>query len=146
MIWLQKNDDEKAKEDFNAEFWYSKADKLFDGLPDLLRLWKQFSESGSHTNINSLVTRFVHKDGPTDVEFGINYTGVPLEVLLPVLFEMLLVFHVMEEVFYKDCEDRLKLDVDLSRMRSVFNRDKEVLRKNIIHSLKIAPPKATPIP
>jgi hypothetical protein len=80
------------------------------------------------------------------VEFGINYTGVELDLLLQVLFEMLLVFHVMEEVFYKDCEDRLKLDVELCRLRTTFHRDKEDLRRRIIHSLKLTPPNTSLIP
>jgi hypothetical protein len=125
---------------FNSEFWHSKEDKLFDGLPELFQMWKRFSETGSHTNINSVVSRFVIQEGPTHVRYRVNYTGVDLRVLVPALFEILLVFHVMEEVFFKDCEDRLKLDADLVDLRTKFRRDKEALRKKIIVSFKIPPP------
>jgi hypothetical protein len=70
----------------------------------------------------------------------VNYLGVELRVLIPALFEMLLAFHVMEKVFYKDCEDRLKLDTGLVNLRTQFEQDKEGLRKKIIASFKIPPP------
>jgi len=138
--WLQKNDGEIGEHEFKEEFWYSKRDKLFDGLPELLKLWGHFSEFGSHTNINSIVTRFFRRDGPSDVDIGMNYLGVPAEVLIPALFEVLLVFHVMEEVFYKDFEDRLKLDPELGRMRTQFHIDREKLRKRIIVEFNIPRP------
>jgi hypothetical protein len=136
-VWLQRNDGGTGVEDFNREFWYSKEDKLFDGLPELLKLWKRFSDIGAHTNINSIVSRFAVEQTPTDVTWRVNYTGVELRVLIPALFEMLLAFHTMEEVLYKDCEDRLKLDSGLVDLRTKFQPDKEALRKKIIVSFNI---------
>ena len=143
-IWLQKNDGGTAINDFNREFWYSKADKLFDGVPELFRLWKRFSDIGAHTNINSLVSRFEIQQTSTDVAWRVNYTGVELRVLVPALFEMLLAFHVMEQVFYGDCEDRLKLDASLGDLRTKFEHDKEVLRKKIIISFNSPQPAGAP--
>jgi hypothetical protein len=102
-IWLQKNDGGTAIEDFKREFWYSKEDKLFDGVPDLLKLWKRFSDIGAHTNIDSIVSRFAIKQTHKHVTWRLNYTCVELRVLIPALFEMLLAYHVMEQVLYKDC-------------------------------------------
>ena len=139
-IWLQKIDGGAAIDDFNREFWYSKEDKLFDGVPELLRLWKRFSDIGAHTNINSIVSRFEIQQTSTDATWRMNYIGVELRVLIPALFEMLIAFHIMEEVFYKDCEDRLKLDTGLADLRTKFQYDKEVLRKKVIASFNIPPP------
>jgi len=139
-VWLQRNDGEAAMEAFRAEFWHSKADKLFDGIPELHKLWSQFSDWGSHTNINSILSRFVVQENPTHVEWKMNYTGLERDMWLKLLLGILLVFHLMEEVFYTDCEDRLKLDPDLTRLRTKFQRDKEALRRQIIVALKIPPP------
>ena len=95
---------------------------------------------GAHTSINSIVSRFTIQQTSTDVAWRVKYTGVELPVLIPSLFEMLLAFHVMEQVFYKNCEDRLKLDIGLTDLRSKFEHDKEVLCKEIIVSFKIPPP------
>jgi len=143
-IWLQKNDPGTGIEDFKREFWYSKEDKLFDRLPELLKWWKRFSDIGAHTNIDSIVSRFGIEQTEKHVTWRLNYTGVDLRVLIPALFEMLLAFHVMEQAFYKDCEDRLKLDAVLADLRAKFDRDKEVLRRKIIRSFNIPPPVSTP--
>jgi hypothetical protein len=139
-VWLEKNDSEVGAEAFKKEFWYSKEEKLFDGLDNLLKLWKQFSESGSHTNLNSIVSRFVSEQTDTHVEWRLNYTGVKPELLLAALFEMLLAFHAMEEVLFKNCEGRLKLDHELVAMRDRFARDKEQLRRTIIAKLHLPHP------
>ena len=86
------------------------------------------------------MSRFEIQETSADVTWKMNYTGVELRVLIPALFEMLLAFHIMEEVFYKDCEDRLKLDTGLVDLRTKFEHDKEVLRKKIIVSFNIQPP------
>jgi hypothetical protein len=130
-VWLQNGEDEAATTAFKEAFWHDKEQRLFSGLDELYRLWKQFSEFGSHTNVRSITHRFVVEETPKHVGWRMNYTGLKPETLLPVLFEMLLVFFVMEEVFYKDCSDRLKLDIELNDMRKRFNRDKEDLRAKI---------------
>jgi hypothetical protein len=56
-VWIEKNDSEAGKKVFKQEFEYNKAMQLFDGLPGLHKLWGQFSEFGSHTNINSITNR-----------------------------------------------------------------------------------------
>ena len=139
-IWLQKIDGGAAIDAFNREFWHHKEDRLFDGVPELFRLWKRFSDIGAHTNMNSIVSRFAIQETSADVTWQMNYTGVELRVLIPALFEMLLALHIMEGVFYKDCEDRLKLDAGLVDLRTKFEHDKEVLRKKIIVSFNIQPP------
>jgi hypothetical protein len=144
-VWLQKNDGGTSVEDFMREFWYSKEEKLFDGLPELFTLWKRFSEIGAHTNIDSIVSRFEVEQTQGHVTWKLNYTGVGLRTLIPAMFEMLLAFHIMEEIFYKDCVNRLKLDARLVDLRTKFQHDKEVLRRKIIASFKIPRPRVAGI-
>jgi len=139
-LWLSKYDDPNALDRFMQEFWHSKEDKLFDGLPELYRLWKRYSEWGSHANPISIVSRFVINETPKHIEWRLNYTGVEPRMLVPALFEVLLAFHVMEVVLFGDCHDRLKLDPDLVAMRLKFERDKEELRRGIIRTFNIPPP------
>ena len=120
--WIEKDDSEAAKEIFSKEFEYDKATRLFDGLPELLRLWKQFSEFGSHTNINSIVSRFVINQTATDLEFRLNYLGGEPNVFVPALFEMILVFNEIEATLFKLARSRLQLDTELVDMRTRFDR------------------------
>src|SRR5271154_1575874 len=119
-LWLSKNEDEAALERFNKEFWDSKKDKLFDGIPELHRLWKQYSEWGSHTNPISIVSRFTISESRTHIEWRLNYTGAEPRTLITALFELLLAFHLMEAVVFRDCHDRLKFDSELESMRAQF--------------------------
>jgi hypothetical protein len=139
-IWLKRIDGGTAGEDFNREFWHSKEDKLFDGLPELFDRWKRYSDIGAHTNINSIMSRFAVQEDSKDVTWQVRYTGVELRMLIPALFEMLLAFSEMEQVFYGDCEDRLKLDTALVDLRTKFQSDKEALRRKIIRTFNIQPP------
>jgi hypothetical protein len=139
-LWVSKDTDPAALHRFMEEFWYSKEDKLFDGLPELYHLWKQYSEFGSHTNPVSIVSRFVINETPKHLEWRLNYTGVDPRVLIPAVFTMLLAFHVMEGILFNDCLDRLKFDHELVTMRSQFEAEKEKLRRTIIKVFNIPPP------
>jgi hypothetical protein len=139
-IWLDKNDGKLARDAYNKEFWNSKEERLFEGLDELHGLWKRYSEHGSHTNINSIVSRFVMEEDATTLTWKLMYTGLSPRILGPALFELLLAFHYMERVMFKDFEDRLKLDVSLVDMRVRFDHDKEAMRRNIIKVFGIKPP------
>jgi hypothetical protein len=101
-------------------------------------MWNRFSESGSHTNLESIVSRFHFVQTATGFEYRLNYTGVKPEVLLPALFEMLLVFFEMEKVLFKDYRDRLRLDDQLVDLRTKFENDKEAFRESIKRMMGIS--------
>jgi hypothetical protein len=142
--WLSKYDDRNGLDRFMQEFWHSKEDKLFDGIPRLFQLWKQYSEWGSHTNPASIVSRFVMNETATHIQWRLNYTGVEPRTLIPALFEMLLAIHAMESILFQDCRDRLELDPNLVAMRATFERDKEKVRWEIIRKFNIRPPTSVP--
>jgi hypothetical protein len=139
--WLEKNDSEAAKKVFKQEFEHDKANRLFNGLPELHKLWKQCSEFGSHTNLESLISRFTINKTTTDLEFRLNYTGVDPRLLGPALGEMLLVFSEIEKTLFKLFETRLKLDVALADMRDKFDVEKEAARQWVIKTFNIQKPK-----
>jgi hypothetical protein len=141
--WLAKNDSEAAKKVFSQEFEYEKAARLFDSLPELHKLWKQFSEFGSHININSIISKFVVSQTDTDMEFRLNYSGVAdARFFAMVLFEMVLVFSEIEKVIFKLAKDRLQFDHELLDMRSRFEKEKEAVRQHIIKTFDVQPPSA----
>jgi hypothetical protein len=140
-LWLEKNDSESAKKVFSQEFEHEKATRLFDALPELHKLWKQFSEFGSHVNINSILSRFEIKRADTDMEFRLNYTGViDAKVFALVLFEIVLVFGEIEKVIFKLGKDRLQLDHELTAMRARYEAEKETVRQHIIKTFHVQPP------
>lgn len=142
--WLAKNDDETAKKVFSQEFEHEKAARLFDSLPELHKLWKQFSEFGSHININSIISKFVVAKTDTDMQFQLNYSGVAdAKFFAMVLFEMVLVFGEIEKVIFKLAKDRLQFDHELLNMRSRFEKEKESVRQHIIKTFNVQPPSGT---
>ncbi len=142
-VWLDKNDGKTALELYKQEFWNFKEERLFDGLAELHKLWKRYSEHGSHTNINSIVSRFVMKEEGKTLTWGLNYTGLDPRILGPAVFEILLAFHCMERVMFKDFGDRLKLDPALVDMRTTFEHEKELMRRRLIEFFQIQPPSST---
>jgi hypothetical protein len=138
--WIEKNDSEAAKKIFSAEFEHDKAKRLFDGLPELHALWKRFSEFGSHTNINSIVARFEINQTATDLQYKLNYLGGEPRVLVPALFEMVLVFGEIEKTLFKLAQARLQFDTKLVDMRTQFDTEKEAARWHIIKTFNVQPP------
>jgi len=139
--WLEKNDSEAAKKVFGKEFEYEKAARLFDGLPELHRLWKQFSEFGSHININSILSRFEINQTAADMEYRLNYTGVSdAKLFVMALFEMVLAFGKIENVIFKLGKDRLQLDHELTTMRARYEAEREAVQQRIIRSFRVQPP------
>jgi hypothetical protein len=139
--WLEKNDSEAAKKVFSQEFEHEKASRLFDALPELHKLWKQFSEFGSHVNINSILSRFVITKTATDMEFGLNYTGISdAKLFVMMLFEMVLVFGEIEKIVFTLGKDRLHLDHELIAMRSRYETEREAVREHIKRTFNVQPP------
>ena len=138
--WIEKNDGSTALEAFKKEFEYEKAKRVFDGLPELHRLWKQFSEFGSHTNLNSIVTRFGIEKTATHLQFRLNYCGAEPNIAAQTLLEMILAFEQIENVIFKVCQDRLNLDPELGRMRAQFVKQKEQARTRVIRTYNVQPP------
>jgi hypothetical protein len=139
--WLEKNDSEAAKKVFSQEFEHEKASRLFDALPELHKLWKQFSEFGSHVNINSILSRFEIRQTDTDMEYRLNYTGVSdAKLFAMALFEIVLVFGEIEKVIFKLGKDRLQLDHELAEMRTRYEAEKEAVRQHIIRTFHVQPP------
>ena len=140
--WIEKNDSEAAKKVFKHEFEYNKATQLFDGLPELHKLWGQFSEFGSHTNINSIVSRFVITQTGTDLQYELHYLGGDPKVLVPALFEMIIAFSLIERTLFNLARTRLELDPELVDMRAKFDKEKEAARALVIKTFGISPPSA----
>ena len=138
--WLNKNDNDALKA-FKDAFEHFKRDRVFKGLDELYKTWGELSETGSHANINATVDCFVQATDDKNIEFRLNYTGVESRRLWEtMIFTMLLTCSTMENVFFRDYEDRLKLDDTLMKMRGDCDRLKEHLRQTLIARYKLQPP------
>lgn len=137
-VWLQRNDGNAGRDGFKHEFIDAKKDRLFAGLPVLHRLWRQFSDWGSHTSMNSILMRFQIQETPTHIQYRMNYTGAEQEDWTKILLVMLDTFAAMEELFYSDFRSRLTLDHELSALRTSFDQAKEAERRRIIAKYNIS--------
>ena len=139
--WLSKNDDEAALKAFKEAFEHSKKERVFKGLDELHKTWKDLSETGSHATINAMVDRFVQVEDDKTLEFKLNYTGVADQRMwVMMVFGMLLTCWTMLEVFLSDYDARLKFDDTLMKMRGECDRVKEGLREMLKVRYKIEPP------
>jgi hypothetical protein len=136
LKWLSKNDQEEA---FKDAFERNKKAGLFRGLDELHKTWGDFSENGSHANINAMCDRFatVEKDG--DLEWQLRYCGTDERMWGMQLFWMLLACFIMEQTFFLDYESRLKFDDTLLKMRAEFKARKERLRRDLIVRYSVPP-------
>lgn len=143
-IWLSRNDGPAGQKAYEEHFWHRKRETLFKGLDKLYGGWKQYSEIGSHTSINSLSERFAEHKTATDVHWMLHYTGSDTLVLATALATMLLVFSDMEEIMFQFYESRLKLDDGLHKMRADFSQKKERVRARAIKTIAGFTPPAQP--
>ncbi len=144
--WLSKNDGKTALEEFKDAFERHKKKGVFKGLDELHKTWGDLSETGSHATINAMCDRFVQIDSADHVEFRINYCGVEEKQWALSLFSMLMACVTMEQLLFDDYESRLKLDIELMRLKGEFDRKKEELREKIKVKYKVEPPSPIQIP
>ena len=74
------------------------------------------------------------------MEYGLHYLGGDPKILVPALFEMILVFNAIEGVLFNLARTRLEFDTELVDMRAKFDKEKEAARALIIKTFKISPP------
>lgn len=144
-VWLSKDDGKAEEKAFSDAFLKNKADRIFKGLKELHEKFGELSETGSHTTLMSMVGRLSFESNTTGMSLNMTYTGAEPAMLEIVIFTLLLTCFVMEETFYKDYEDRLKLDINLVKLRKEFAELKERLRKKIIIKHGIQPPPSSMI-
>jgi len=136
LNWLAKNDQEEA---FKDAFERNKKIGLFKGPDELHKTWGDFSETGSHANINAMCDRFATADKNGEFEWQLRYCGIDERMWGMQLFWMLLACFVMEQTFFVDYESRLKFDDTLLTMRAEFETQKERLRRKLIVRYNVQP-------
>jgi hypothetical protein len=143
LTWLSKNDGTIEEKAFKKAFEYNKKEELFKGLEELHETWRQLSETGVHTTLNSLCDRFKISENPDGTrEWALIYCGVGQQTWAMSLFSMLLTCFTMERTLFADYESRLRLDYELVRMRTKFEFYKEQLRQKMIARYNVKPPKS----
>jgi hypothetical protein len=139
-VWLSKDDGKAEEKAFAETFLKNKADRLFKGLRELHEKFGELSETGSHTTLLSMVGRLSLETDNAGMSLNMTYTGMEPAMLEQMIFTMLLTSFTMEDVFFRDYEERLKLDIALGKMRREFAELKERLRKELIIKHKTKPP------
>lgn len=143
ILWLSKADEQRA---FSDAFERQKKKGVFRGLGELHASWGQLSETGSHATLNAICDRVTVTHSDTGGQsWALNYCGVNQRVWATSLFSMLLTCFTMENTFYGDYEDRLKLDHVLVDMRTRFERYKQYVREllKVRYKIELPPAEAT---
>jgi hypothetical protein len=139
-IWWEQ-DDPAGKALFHEKFVHKKKFTVFAGQDDLHEKFGQLSEGGSHPTPQSMYSRIIYTDTPTERGMQVYYSGVPDETAWAIeLFSRLLTCFVIEQTFFNDFKVRLELDPTLMRMRQEFEIHKEKLRLFLIKKYKIEDP------
>jgi len=139
-IWLEKIEGKQELEAFKDAFERNKKQGLFKGLDELHKSWGQLSETGSHANAVAMAERFVQINSGNDVDFRLNYTGTETKLWVTSVFSMLLTCSTIENTFFLDYNDRLKLDIELISKRTAFQNAKEHLGASIANMFQLSPP------
>jgi hypothetical protein len=136
-IWWEQ-DDHAGKALFNAKFVHKKKFTVFAGQDELHEKFGQLSEAGSHPTPQSMHSRIIYTNSPTERGMRVRYSGVPDERAWSIeLFSRLLTCFVIEQTFFNDFKIRLELDPTLMRKRQEFAAHKEKLRSFIVKKYNI---------
>jgi hypothetical protein len=139
MIWWEQ-DDPAGKALFHEKFVHKKKFTVFAGQEELHEKF-ELSEGGSHPTPQSMYSRILYTNTPTEWGMQVYYSGVPDERAWAIeLFSRLLTCFVIEQTFFNDFKVRLELDPTLMRMRQEFEIHKEKLRPFLIKRYKIKDP------
>lgn len=141
--WINKDHGKPQAEAFKDAFEKNKKDSLFParyGLDKLHRCYSDYSEWGTHTTVGALAQRFKNLETAEDVQWELIYTGAELAALATGLFSMLVACSIMEKAFFATFEDRLKFDIELSKMRSQLNQRATKVAADIIRRFNLQPP------
>lgn len=144
--WLSKNDGKAALDEFKQAFEKQKKEGIFKGLNELHKTWGDLSETGSHATINAMCDRFAQVDSADHIEFRLSYCGAEHRHWALSIFSMLLTCFTMEQTLFSDYESRLKLDAELMKLKSEFERQKEQLREKMKVKYKVEPPSPIEVP
>lgn len=146
-VWIEKDDGKQQSEAFKDAFERNKKTNLFPsrhGLDRLHNYWSQFSELGTHTTVGSMGHKFESHESATDVQWKLIYTGADPVLTATSLMSMLYAARLMEDGFFHCHQDRLQFDLRLSGLRTKFEREMQMLRKDIIRRFKLKPPSIWP--
>jgi hypothetical protein len=120
---MRKDDGRQEQKAYEAAFEANKKESLFPvehGLRELHAYYADYSELGTHSTISALALRHNIQVDDKDVSWRHDYLETRPERIASFLSTMLTACALVEKAFFDCFESRLKLDIDLMRMREVF--------------------------
>ncbi len=139
-VWTEKEKGEPESLRFKQAFEFNKATSLFPaehGLGELFTYWKQFSNLGPHSGVCSVGKSFEETKTGQTVTWALHYFETNPQRLALYMFALLQASVHMEKAFYSCFEPRLKLDVELDKIRSSVELQKEQQRKYLWATYKL---------
>jgi hypothetical protein len=142
-VWLDKDKGKKEQKAFRREFEENKKESLFPkshGLRELHEFYAAFSETGTHPTLSAMAMSYGYETNAQGVKWTHNYLEAEPKKLAMSLQYMLNAFALVEKAFYDCFDDRLKLDHELTKMRSEFAQKQKQCAQLIIKTFKIGRP------
>ena len=133
-VWLSADESKAQKTAFAKAFVENRRTNLFSGskaLEELHEHWCHFSEASTHASIWSMANRIDTEHVATQGRWYFNYFEGDKKALVPELYRLLDVAHLIETVVFDLFQSRLQFDGSLLKSRALFERYKEQVRAEL---------------
>lgn len=140
-IWVNQNKDENSKREYNKLFVKNMKDNLFpesDKLVSRLHpFWKDYSHLATHSNRDGIDFWLNTYESDNGKIYNIKYTEDKESTIVSCILNALQCMTLIEKLFYREFNDRLKFDIELERIRKKFSIQHNKERKKVIADLKM---------
>ncbi|MCH8305404.1 MAG: hypothetical protein IIB94_09790 [Candidatus Marinimicrobia bacterium] len=140
-IWIEQDKTEDTKKEYNKMFVKNKRNNLFPENDQLLNslysYWQDYSNLATHSNKDGTDFWLISSDSDLDKIFNVKYVEHKESIILASLISALSCSEIIEKLFYREFNSRLKLDTELARLRYEFSILLKNERLRIIKKFKL---------
>lgn len=140
-IWIEQDKTEDTKKEYNKMFVRNKRNNLFPENDQLLNslysYWQDYSNLATHTNKDGTDFWLISSDSDLNKIFNVKYVEHKESIILAYLISALRCSEIIEKLFYREFNSRLKLDTGLAQLRDEFSILHKNERLRIIRKFKL---------
>lgn len=140
IIWNNQNENEEAEKEYKKYFVHNKRKNLFPEedviVNQLYNYWQDYSHLATHINKDGMDFWLNIRDSENGMVYNIKYAEDNESYIVSSLISALRCLTLIENLFYKEFNDRLKFDIELERLRDEFSKEHDIERKKIISNFK----------
>ena len=140
-IWNEQDKTDDIKKEYNKMFVKNKMNNLFPENDQLLNslysYWQDYSNLATHCNKDGTDFWLISSDSDLDKISNVKYVEHKESIILASLISALSCSEIIEKLFYREFNSRLKLDTELVRLRDEFSILLKNERLRIIKKFKL---------